>query len=268
MSTGSGTRFDKDVMTSDIQDSLESRSLLEGHHNLLHWYENLYQHQNHLAGGAFERAGKTLEIGSGTSPLQNFYPLITTSDVMPLPHLDLVLDCHEIAKCDSIPDESLEAITLTNVLHHLQDPLGFLEGALVKLAPDAKIVITEPYLSPVSYPILNWIHHEPVDTTITEPKLDLAMGPLSSSNQAMPWLIFHKNKEFRSTVERQYKVSPQHGVDGFSSLSYFATGGISKKLPIPAPFYKVAFKIDRALANAIPKALASFFTVVLTPHEF
>ncbi len=267
MNTTTGSRFDQDVLASDINASLESRQLLEGHHNLRHWYEQLYRYQNRLAGGSFERAGKTLEIGSGTSPLKSFYPLISTSDVMPLPHLDFVLDCQEIAEFDLIANRSLEAITLTNVLHHLQDPMAFLHGALSKLGPRGRVIITEPFLSPLSYPILNWIHHEPVDTTITEPRLAGAAGPLSSSNQAMPWLIFHRNPTFRATVEQWYEVSPESGVDGFSSLSYFATGGISKKLPIPAAIYKPAFKLDRVIAASMPRLFASFFTVVLAPRE-
>ena len=43
-----------------------------------------------------------------------------------LDYLDLVFDCHEMDKLDAIKDNSIDVITLTNVLHHLKALLHFL----------------------------------------------------------------------------------------------------------------------------------------------
>ena len=91
-----------------------------------------------------------LEIGSGTSPLKRFHPNVVTSDVLELDYLDLVFDCHEIDKLVRIEDNSLDVITLTNVLHHLKSPIDFLNAAAAKLKPGGKVIATEPlFLSAV-----------------------------------------------------------------------------------------------------------------------
>ena len=70
-----------------------------------------------------------------------------TSDVLDLDYLDLVFDCHEIDKLDAIEDNSLDVITLTNVLHHLKSPIAFLNRAASKLKPGGKVIATEPFFS-------------------------------------------------------------------------------------------------------------------------
>ena len=86
-----------------------------------------------------------LEIGSGTSPLKQFLSNVMTSDVLDLDYLDLVFDCHEIDKLDAIKDNSLDVITLTNVLHHLKSPIAFLNRAASKLKSGGKVIATEPF---------------------------------------------------------------------------------------------------------------------------
>ena len=131
-----------------------------------------------------------LEIGSGTSPLKLFYPSVVTSDVLPLDYLDHVFDCHDIDRYDGIADHSVDVISLTNVLHHLRDPLEFLTKATRKLKPGGEVIAVEPYFSALSYPLYKLLHHEPVDFGIARPRLESIEGPLSSSNQAIPHMLF------------------------------------------------------------------------------
>ena len=85
-------------------------------------------------------------MGSGTSPLKQFLPNVVTSDVLDLPYLDLVFDCHDIDKLDAVKDGSLDVITLTNVLHHLKSPIAFLNRAANKLKSGGKVIATELFL--------------------------------------------------------------------------------------------------------------------------
>ena len=111
--------------------TLRNRARLGANKNLLFWYRELYRDQfKDLPNPA---ALSILEIGSGTSPLKQFLPNVVTSDVLYLDYLDLVFDCHEIDKLDAIKDNSLDVITLTNVLHHLKNPIAFLNRAASKL---------------------------------------------------------------------------------------------------------------------------------------
>src|SRR5882724_2902223 len=110
--------------------TLRNRARLGANKNLLFWYSELYRDQFRDFPDA--SALSILEVGSGTSPLKQFLSNVITSDVLNLDYLDLVFDCHEIDKLDSIEDKSLDVITLTNVLHHLKSPIAFLNRAASK----------------------------------------------------------------------------------------------------------------------------------------
>src|SRR5256885_16324235 len=110
------------------------------------------------------------------------------SDVLELDYLDLGFDCHGIEKLDAIKDDSLDVITLTNVLHHLKSPIAFLNRAANKLKSGGKVIATEPFFSAISTVIFKYLHHEPVDFKISEPELEEVQVPLASANIALPWL--------------------------------------------------------------------------------
>jgi SAM-dependent methyltransferase len=226
---------------------------------LLYWYEQLYREQFRVLSHP-ERL-TILEIGSGVSPLSRFHPNVTTSDVLELDYLDYVFDCHQIDQLKPIADYSLDVITLTNVLHHLTTPIDFLNRAATKLKSGGKIIATEPYFSILSTLIFKHLHHEPVDFSIDRPVLAEASSPLMSANIALPWLIFIKKPDWSDRLRENFDLV---SLQPFSSLSYMATGGISRRLPIPNPIYRVLFRLDMMLGRAFPKLFASFFTITLT----
>ena len=173
---------------------MRNRARLGGNKNLLFWYRELYRDQ--FKDFPNPAALSILEIGSGTSPLKQFHSNVVTSDVLDLDYLDLVFDCHEIDKLDAIKDNSLDVITLTNVLHHLKSPIAFLNRAASKLKSGGKVIATEPFFSVLSTLIFKYLHHEPVDFRISEPELGQVQGPLASANIALPWLIFFRKHEW------------------------------------------------------------------------
>ena len=251
----------KDQYAEDCALTLRNHARLNANSNLLHWYERLYRHQ--FQSYPDPHRLKILEIGSGVSPLQRFYKNVLTSDVLELDYLDYVFDCHFIDQFDPIADASLDVIALTNVLHHLKDPIGFLNKAAGKLKQGGKIIATEPYFSTLSTFIFKYLHHEPVDFDISEPVLSEVRGPLASANIALPWLIFTRHPEWRDQLHTNFQFDPET-FQAFSSLSYMATGGISRRLPIPNSLYKAFFCLDMAFSRMLPNLVASFFTITLT----
>lgn len=241
--------------------TLRNRARLAKNRNLLFWYRELYREQFK----DLPEPGKLsiLEVGSGTSPLKRFYPGIVTSDVLNLDYLDLVFDCHEIDKLTAIGENRLDVVTLTNVLHHLRNPIGFLNCAAAKLKSGGKIIATEPFFSVLSTPIYKFLHHEAVNFDPLEPELQEVQGPLASANQALPWLIFFRQRDWLQRLNENYDLASV-SVRPFSALSYMMTGGISHKLPVPHFLYRVLFPIDLALSRRFPRLCASFFTVTLT----
>jgi Methyltransferase domain. len=247
--------------TRDRDETLRNRARLSANKNLLFWYRELYRDQ--FKDFPNPASLSILEIGSGTSPLKQFLSNVITSDVLDLDYLDLVFDCHEIDKLDVIKNNSIDVITLTNVLHHLKSPIAFLNRAASKLKWGGKVVATEPFFSALSTPIFKCVHHEPVDFRISEPELDEVQGPLASANIALPWLIFFRRREWLQRLSENFDVATL-STRPFSALSYMATGGISRRLPVPYFLYRAFFPIDLTLSRRFPRLCASFFTLTLT----
>ena len=241
--------------------TLRNRARLSANKNLLLWYRELYRDQ--FKDFPNPAALSILEIGSGTSPLKRFLPNVITSDVLDLDYLDIVFDCHEIDRLDAVEDNSLDVITLTNVLHHLKSPILFLNRAATKLKAGGKVVATEPFFSALSTPIFKYLHHEAIDFRISEPELGQVQGPLASANIALPWLIFFRRPEWLQRLNNNFDLTA-FSVRPFSALSYMATGGISHKLSLPRFIYRVLFPVDLALSRRFPSFCAAFFTVTLT----
>jgi SAM-dependent methyltransferase len=257
----SGTPVLQSEAANDRAATLRNRAQLGANKNLLFWYRQLYRDQFRDFPNPAELS--ILEIGSGTSPLKQFLSNVVTSDVLDLDYLDLVFDCHEIDKLDAIKDESIDVITLTNVLHHLKSPIEFLNRAASKLKSGGKVIATEPFFSLLSTPIFKYLHHEPVDFHISEPELAEVQGPLASANIALPWLIFFRRREWLQRLNENFDVAG-FSARPYSALSYMATGGISHRLPISRPVYRALFSIDRVVSRHFPSLCASFFTINLT----
>jgi SAM-dependent methyltransferase len=241
--------------------TLRNRARLSANRNLLFWYRELYRDQ--FKDFPNPAALSILEVGSGTSPLKEFLPNVIASDVLDLDYFDLVFDCHDIDKLDAIKDDSLDVITLTNVLHHLKSPIAFLNRAASKLKPDGKVIATEPFFSLLSTPIFRYLHHEAIDLRITEPELKDLHGPLASANIALPWLIFFRQRDWLERLNEKYDVASL-SVRSFTALSYMLTGGISRRIPMPGLLYRVMFATDLALSRYFPRLCASFFTLNMT----
>ncbi len=241
--------------------TLRNRARLSANRNLLFWYRELYRDQ--FRDLPNPQTLSILEVGSGTSPLKQFLSNVITSDVLDLDYLDLVFDCHEIDKLDAIKDSSIDVITLTNVLHHLKSPIEFLNRAASKLKSGGKVIATEPFFSVLSTPIFKYLHHEPVAFRISEPELGEVQAPLASANIALPWLIFFRRREWLQRLSENFDIATL-STRPFSALSYMATGGISRRLPVPCFLYRAFFPVDLALSRYFPRLCASFFTVTLT----
>jgi methyltransferase family protein len=246
---------------ADRAETLRNRAELSANANLLYWYRELYREQ--FRDFPDPKNIRILEIGSGVSPLRRFYSNVITSDVLDLDYLDYVFDCHQIDQLTAVADESLDVITVTNVLHHLKMPMDFLNRAAVKLKRGGKIIATEPFFSVVSTVVFKYLHHEAIDFRISEPELGHVEGPLTSANIALPWLIFCRKREWLQRLNENYDVR-NLSIRPFSALSYMATGGISHRLPVPRFLYHTFFPIDLAISRRFPRFCAAFFTATLT----
>src|SRR5579863_6502175 len=131
-----------DVNTADM--TLVHRHVLLNKRMLRRLFERFYRQCRRLDERYFEGCdGQRLEIGSGSSIIQEFFPDVVTSDIKPLPFVDRVVD----AQAMPFAPESLRAIYGINVFHHLPDPRAFFREALRVLQPGGGAIFIEPYHS-------------------------------------------------------------------------------------------------------------------------
>ena len=250
----------------DTKRTVENKKALKKNVNLLYWYMKLYE-QMFKDIIDFDRK-KILEVGSGTSPLTIFHPHVMTSDILDIDYVDYKIDCMQINKFSKIKDFNLDIITCTNVLHHLKNPVEFLLKASKKLKLGGLIIFTEPYFSFLSKLVYTNFHREKSDFLVENPELNNVIGPLSSANMAIPFLIFFSNKIWKEEVKKIYSIK-KNQIKYFSSVSYFLTGGISHRFPVPHMFYKLFFFLDAFFVKIAPKFFSSFFILVLKKmHNF
>jgi SAM-dependent methyltransferase len=217
----------------------------------LDWYRLV---RDSLPGGS----GEVLELGSGAGFLREVVTGVVTSDVFPAPGLDLVLDAHALP----FRDASLRAIAMVDVLHHLSDCRRFFAEAARCVRPGGVIAAIEPWVSAWSRVVYGRLHHEPFVPDAPDWAFP-ASGPLSSSNQALSWMVLERD---RAVFERTFPSWRVKRVVPFMPLRYVASGGVTLRLSAPAWSYVLVAGLERLLAPFMGE-LAMFAHIVLERVE-
>ncbi len=90
------------------------------------WYSNFKNDLSNIPEGVI------LEIGSGGGFLKEVVPQVTTSDILPLSTCDMCMSADKI----EFPNDSVSAIFMLNVLHHIPDVELFFSEAQRVLKPN------------------------------------------------------------------------------------------------------------------------------------
>lgn len=241
-------------LDQDAPDTTElHRKLIQQKKGLYQVYERIYAKYGECAKRCpFE--GIFIEIGSGGGFAKEFMPTIKTTDILPLPGVDEIVDAHNMPW----PDASVSGIFMQNVLHHLPNPRAFFTDAVRVLKPGGRILMIEPYHSILASIIRKTFHHEPYDEHATQWILPPGGGPLSMSNLALPWIIFCRD---RDQFEKEYPEFTLH-VRTHTILSYFITGGITYRSLIPAVLMPFLFSLEEVL-SPLNSRLAYFMDIEL-----
>jgi len=191
-------------------------------------------------------AGKTVELGGGSGNFKEFKPDVVSADIVPLDWLDMSFDAHEMP----FAENEISNLVMIDVLHHLHDPVKFLNEAYRVLSSGGRIIMIEPFPSPFSLMIYRKFHPEPFDKNA-----DYFSGLNTAgdkdpwdSNQAIPYLIFFKHlKKFNELFGNRFRFVKK---EKFSFILYPASGGFENKQMIPdfmTGFFKL---IERSLSPA------------------
>jgi SAM-dependent methyltransferase len=166
-----------------------------------------------------------LELGSGSSYIEEIRPEIITSDVAP-GIADMVIDGRKLP----FADNSLRAIFLTHVFHHIPDIDQFLREASRVLVPGGVISIVDETHTPFARFFFGKIHPEPYDDRAQS--WSFAEGDaMLDSNQALTWIVFDRDRarferEFPELIFEQRRFLPWFG--------YLMSGGVNLRTFFPA----------------------------------
>lgn len=223
----------------------ELRKLIQRKGFLKRYYLNVYEkYRKCLAQCPSE--GITLELGSGASFVKDVIPNIMTSDVIPYEGIDQVVDATKMP----FANQSLKAICMMNVFHHIPDAKAFFKESIRCLKPGGRLFIEDQHVGWLSRWIFKHLHHEPFNPGAIEWKFD-SSGPLSDANGALAWIVFQRDikkfeKEFPELRVLQYRTH--------SPLSYWVAGGLKEWTMLPGFAYPLVAAIERLLTWLSPGA--------------
>lgn len=192
------------------------------------WYER-------IVSGLIKK-DSVLELGSGAGFLKQLLPQVITSEVIEMPGVQLIADACNLP----LMEQSLDAIVMIDVLHHIPDVTRFFVEAARCVRPGGKVVMIEPWRTPWSEWVYTNLHSEPFS-----PKSDWtipSLGPLSGANGALPWIVFHRD---RSLFEKQYPQWRINIIEPMMPFSYLLSGGVSMRGLLPGWMYRPIRAVER-----------------------
>ena len=166
-----------------------------------------------------------LELGTGPGFLKEMEGSLVTSEIQWIPGVDIVLDGQNLP----FPNESLRAIVMTNVIHHIPKVKSFFSETLRCLVDGGKVIVIEPWLTDWSHFIYRNLHHEPIDPDAPTWEFP-SDGPLSSANEALPWMIFFRDRDKFKDSFPQYKITK---IEPIMPFRYLMSGGFSSRIHMP-----------------------------------
>jgi SAM-dependent methyltransferase len=208
--------------------------------------------------------GPFIEIGSGPGFARSFIPSLQLSDVVWAPWHD-----HEIS-ADRLPFAAgtVGALVLFDVLHHLATPAAFFEEAARVLVTGGRVVMCEPYLSPLSFPVYRWLHQEPVELGVDPLGAGSAANATKDpfdSNQAIPTLMFAR-KRGRAAFARRFPTLKIGRIERFAGLAYPASGGFGQALRLPMGLWRAIHAVEPIFPDWAYRVIGFRMLVVLEKH--
>jgi SAM-dependent methyltransferase len=198
--------------------------------------------------------GKILEIGSGGGFLKMLDSRIITSDILSSVNCDMTFS----AEAMPFEDNSLSAIFMIDVLHHIPDCSKFFAEAQRILKPGGKIVMIEPANTIFSRFIYTNFHHENFDPQTLDWKFPTS-GPLSGANGALPWIVFSRDYEsfkilFPNLDKEKMKLH--------TPFAYLISGGLTLKSLLPGWMYH-PFHCFEILISPLNRWVGMFQTIIV-----
>jgi len=207
----------------------------------LGWYEEIRRRLSSVP-------GPTVELGSGIGRFKEVVPAAVLTDVENTRYADAVADAEQLPFADG----SLANLVLVDVFHHLGRPARFLDEARRVLVTGGRVVLLEPYCSPLSSLVYKHLHEEDLDFSPNAlDDDDLAAKSPWSANIALPTLVFFRRIH---DVEQRFPELVVRERRRLAVVVWPLSGGYSRCALAPGFMYRPLELLERLLAPLLPFA--------------
>jgi len=176
--------------------------------------------------------GRQVELGSGPGFARNFIPALELTDLVRAPWHDAEVSGEALPWADG----EVGALVLFDVLHHLPSPRRFFDEATRVLRTGGRVVLCEPFISPLSYPVYRFFHEEPVVMKVDPLAVEMSSdkNPFDA-NQAIPTRLFGRDRAaFEAAFPRLRLRSLRH----LAGPSYVLSGGFNRPPVLPFSLWR------------------------------
>lgn len=199
---------------------IKSKPLVKRCYDL--WYKKLLDDAAAVPSQYQDKA--IVELGSGSSYIKDLCPAVVTSDVV-AGVADQVIDGRALP----FGDQTVKAIFLTHVFHHIPDIQQFLQEADRVLVPGGVISIIDCTHTPFARFFFSRVHPEPYDDTSPDWTFPQRNSMLDS-NQALSWIVFFRD---RAVFEARFPGFRIEGPTYLPWFTYLLSGGVNLRSMIP-----------------------------------
>jgi SAM-dependent methyltransferase len=201
--------------------------------------------------------GLVVELGSGVADISSVIPHCLRTDLFPNPWIDQVENAYQL----SFADQSLAALILFDVFHHLRYPGQALREFQRVLKADGRVIIFDPGLSLLGRIIFGPLHPEPLGL-----RLPITWEPPEGWDSGMIDYYASQSNAHRIFFQREVDLA-KYGwelaaLERYADISYVLSGGYSKPQLYPDRWYGVLQSLDR-VCDRFPGVFATRMLVTL-----
>lgn len=229
---------------------LRQRENIVGNLGLRHYFQLLYADVSK----ELEGFDKVLEVGAGAGVSGIFLSnKVIRTDVVPFEEFGVAGNYNMEAL--TFDDDTFDAVLAFDSIHHSALPRRALAELIRVTRGGGKVILIEPFVSPLSYLPYKLFHHEETSwkfKEITPRNFIGSMNPAFGDQGVSRFLIRELLKDRLEFFPHVY-FSTKY----LSPFSFFATGGVSNPFQTSIRTIEILFKIEKLIPVSLLKFLAS-----------